>query len=496
MYRKEDVNQLKFENFYLPFSGKLRSNNRWVILSKQIPWQQIEQEYAKVFAGSRTGKPARSARIALGSLIIKERLGVSDRETVQQIAENPYLQYFLGFGEYKDEIPFDPSLLTYFRKRFDKDILDRINQQITEPHLQQVQQELSQANSSEQSSNNDDSDDNNDIPANQGKLIVDATCTPADVAYPRDLNLLNEAREKTEEIIDAMHAPLVGQKTKPRTYRQKARKDYLAVARQKKPGYKKLRKAIGKQLGYLRRNLLNIDKMACNGLLVQLSKRQYRNLLVIKQLYRQQLWMYQHHSYSIADRIVNISQPHVRPIVRGKAKSKVEFGAKVSLSLVNGFGFVHRISWDNYNEAGDLIEQIKAYKRRFGFYPKSVHADKIYRNRENLKYCKEHGIRLSGPPLGRPRKLTDANAGQLKQEKLQHRQDEIDRIEIEGKFGQGKRRFSLSRIMAKLASTSETAIMISFMVMNLEKILSSILYFLLFVYQTVSLQRQRLLAYA
>ena len=116
MYRKNDANQLQFEDFYLPFSGKLRSDNRWVVLSGQIPWKQIEQAYSANFSDSKVGCPAKSARIALGSLIIKERLGTTDRETVLQIAENPYLQYFLGFPEYKDEVPFDHTLMTHFKR--------------------------------------------------------------------------------------------------------------------------------------------------------------------------------------------------------------------------------------------------------------------------------------------------------------------------------------------------------------------------------------------
>ena len=468
MYRKDDANQLQFEDFYLPFGGKLRSDNRWVILSKQIPWQQVEREYSTNFSQNDTGNPAKSARIALGSLIIKERLGTTDRETVLQIAENPYLQYFLGFSEYKDEVPFDHSLMTHFRKRFDKDKLRQINESIVRNALEQ-----------DKTPDNND----NDKPSNKGKLIVDATCTPADVTYPTDLNLLNKAREKTEAMIDSMHAPLIGKTKKPRTYRKKARKDYLAVAKQKRSGYKKVRKAIGKRHCYLRRNLKNIDQMASEGLLMYLHKRQYRNLLVIKELFRQQLFMYENRTRKIADRIVSISQPHVRPIVRGKAKSNVEFGAKVSVSLIDGFSFVDRISWDNYNESSDLIRQIENYHEHFGFYPESVHADKIYRNHDNRRYCKKYGIRLSGPPLGRPKKVTTENAEQLTLEKKQHRQDEIDRISIEGKFGQGKRRFSLARIMAKLAGTSEVVIMVSFLVMNLEKILSSGLYFLLRIWQ-------------
>jgi hypothetical protein len=223
-----------------------------------------------------------------------------------------------------------------------------------------------------------------------------------------------------------------------------------------------------------------IAKQIEEGLLWLLGKRTYRNLLVIQELYRQQLWMHENRCHSISDRIVSISQPHVRPMVRGKANSPVEFGAKISVSLVNGFSFVDRICWDAYNESGDLQSQIERYRERFGCYPESVHADQIYRTRDNRRYCKKHGIRLSGPPLGRPKMMTESNASELKEQRRIHRQDELDRIAIEGKFGQGKRRFTLSRIMAKLAKTSEAVITMSFIVMNLERLLSILLYFLLY----------------
>ena len=474
MYRKSNPNQLEFENFYLPFSGHLRSDNRWVILAGQIPWQQIEESYGKLFCEDN-GCPAITARIAFGALLIKERLGTSDRETVEQIRENPYLQYFLGLPEYQDKPLFDNSMMTHFRKRFDKDILSDINEKIVEFAMKK-EQNIEAESSGETKERSDN--DKNDSSSNNGKLIVDATCTPADIAYPTDLSLLNEAREKSEEIIDVMHEPLIGIRKKPRTYRRKARKSYLAIAKQKKPGLKKIRKAIGQQLCYLRRNLGHIDLMAEEGLLFYLSKRQYRLLLVIKELYRQQLWMYENRKHSIPDRIVSIYQPHVRPIVRGKVRTPVEFGAKVSISLVDGFSFVERIDWDAYNESCDLIEQIERYKDRFGFYPESVHVDKIYRTRDNRRFCKKHGIRISGPPLGKP--IEDAQM--LKAQRRLQYQDELDRNAVEGKFGQGKRRFSLALVMTKLAQTSEVSIVISFIVMNLEKILSGLLSFLLFIW--------------
>jgi len=93
MYRKVEKSEGSESNFELPFSGKLSKDNRWVILSELIPWQEFEEEYASKFSGEM-GAPAKPFRMALGALIIKEKLGTSDRETVEQIKENPYLQYF------------------------------------------------------------------------------------------------------------------------------------------------------------------------------------------------------------------------------------------------------------------------------------------------------------------------------------------------------------------------------------------------------------------
>ncbi len=156
--------------------------------------------------------------------------------------------------------------------------------------------------------------------------------------------------------------------------------------------------------------------------------------------------------------------------MRGKAGTAVEFGAKLSASCVDGYVFLDRISWDNFNESVDLKAQVEADKEFTGYYPESVHVDKIYRTRENRAWCKERGIRISGPPLGRPR--LDVS----KEVKKQAREDEKIRNAIEGKFGQGKRRFSLGRVMAKLPDTSQTAIAITFLVMNLSRILRQIIW--------------------
>lgn len=94
---KETENQMTFsDDFFLPFGGKLNRDNRWVLIAAMIPWWRAEEKYAKAFKKTFKGGQALSVRIALGSLYIQERHGFSDRETIQQITENPYLQYFIG----------------------------------------------------------------------------------------------------------------------------------------------------------------------------------------------------------------------------------------------------------------------------------------------------------------------------------------------------------------------------------------------------------------
>jgi transposase, IS5 family len=188
-------------------------------------------------------------------------------------------------------------------------------------------------------------------------------------------------------------------------------------------------------------------------------------LLVVTEVYRQQLWMYENESNRIDDRIVSINQPHIRPIVRGKAGKPVEFGAKLSVSCFDQYVFLDHLSWDNFNESGDLKNQIEEYKNFTGYYPNSVHVDKIYRTRENRAWCKKKGIRMSGTPLGRPPKHISIET------KKQALDDERIRNAIEGKFGQAKRRYGLNCIMAKLNDTAETSIAITFLVINLSSLL-------------------------
>jgi hypothetical protein len=284
--------------------------------------------------------------------------------------------------------------------------------------------------------------------------------------FPHDVTTLDEARRKTEKIVDGMYKSMPAGSQKPRTYRRVARKRFLTFIRNRKPRKGDVRKALKTQIQFVERNLRSIEAMAATVGVGMLSRKEHRDLLVIGEYVRQQREIRETGELSLPGRIVSIWKPHVRAIARGKARGMFEFGAKLSVSLVDGYARVERLSWDNYHEGIDLKVQITAYRDRYGTYPEVVCADKIYRTRDNLDFCKENGIRLSGPKLGRPYKDEERR----RELRRIDRQDEGTRVAIEGKFGEGKRSYCLDNVRMRLKETSESAIMMAFLMMNLMKL--------------------------
>jgi hypothetical protein len=439
--------QISFSDFGQPVGMEMNPDNRWIKKADSIPWAEIELKYAKLFA-NRKGNVAKPLHLALGSLIIQLEYGFSDEETAQMIQENPYLQYFCGFAKYEYKLPFDPSLMVHFRKRLTPTIVGEINEMIIKNAIKE---------------NSKDDDDSSHGPGisteNEGTLIVDATCAPSYIKYPQDIELLNQARENTEDMITELHDSKYGKK--PRTYKKQARKDYLSLVRKKKKSYNEIRKGIRKQLQYIERNLKSIDGLLENG--KTLSPKSEKRLSTIRILIEQQRYMYEHRTHSVEDRIVSLSQPFLRPIVRGKIKAPVEFGAKLDISVCGGFTRLENQSFDAYNESTNLESIIERYKERTGKYPERILADKIYRNRDNLNYCKDRGIRLSGPALGRPKK-------NYKPDRKQDYKDICERVEVERKFSLAKLKCGLGKIYTRLAETTESIIAMSILVVNLKKI--------------------------
>jgi IS5 family transposase len=465
--------QLTLDGFETPFANKLDAQNRWVHLAHQIPWDSIVNVYEKQMHNGVTGASNINPRVIIGSIIIKHMCGFSDEETILQLQENMYMQYFIGYSSFSTEAPFDSSLFVEIRKRLSVDQINAINNKIVEISMTETRKTEEEKNSNNETGNKNNGASDKEYSessteekkgpeekTHEGRMLVDATACPQDIAYPTDLNLLNDAREKSEQFINILYAAILHGKNKPRTYRKQARKAYLNTAMKKNKSRKEIRNAIRKQLNFLKRNLKNIEKL-CEAYpkdASPLNERELVYLSVITTLYGQQKKMYKEKVHSVEDRIVSIHQPHVRPIVRGKQTAKVEFGAKIQISLVKGFAFLDVLSWDAFNEGTKLLSAIENYKTRTGYYPKEVLADKIYCNRENRARLKQIGIRLLAKPLGRP---TAVIAEHVRPG---------ERNPIEGKFGQGKSAYGLGRIKARLSETSESWIASIIMVLNLVKL--------------------------
>lgn len=481
MYKCTDNSQSNFLSFNQPLGLHMNPENRWIKMADAIPWEIFEKKYSRLFKG-KNGRVAKPLRLALGSLIIQTKYQYSDRELVEQLTENPYYQYFIGLPGYQEEAPIDASTLVLFRKRLKMDIIMEANEYMLDAFK-------------EKDSNDKKDDDHTDPPSsggtieqkteqqdaeNKGTLMLDATCAPSNIRYPQDFSLLNEAREKLETII-IRFCKSYGF-SRPRMYRKQARKNYLALAKAKKRSAKRIRATIRKQLAYIKRDIKYLENYMEDGYAP--TSKEISLLMTIYKLYEQQQYMYKNKVHSVANRIVSITQPWIRPIVRGKTKSPVEFGAKFDLSIDdNGLGRIEQISYEAYNESTVLIEAVKRFKERTGYYPERLLADQIYRTRENRNFCKKHGIRLSGPKLGRP-----SLAKQSAQEKKQEYQDNTDRIEVERSFSLSKRCYGMGLIKTKLYETTLSSIALSVFVTNLFKIQSRILFTLFLLIELLKYQ--------
>ena len=452
MYERKAHQATFFEDATLFGGVRLDPTNRWVKMSKLIPWEAFEEQYAALFSNPREGKPAKSARMAIGALIIKKRYGLSDEDVVEEIRENPYLQYFLGFAEYTSVRPFDPSVMTWFRERITPQMLTEVNDSIIGHQ---------KADEDEAPPSGDDTDDG-EGPGNRGTLILDATCVPQNIRFPTDVSLLNEGCELLEKMIDTAHAAGATDGTKPRTYRNLARRDWLRFVRDQKPTHQKIRKALRQQLSFVRRDLGYLDAILTRHPEV-LTGKELERLTVIRLLYAQQQVMYDTGTRRVDDRIVSLHQPWVRPIVRGKTGMPVEFGAKVALSLVEGYARIEKFCWDAFNEGTTLQEAVEGYKERTGRYPENILVDKIYRTRENLAWCKERGIRLNGPKLGRPPKDKALYRQQLQEERIESGKRNV----IEGCIGVCKRRYGLDLVLTRLKHSSEVDVHAAILTRNL-----------------------------
>jgi len=433
MYRRKDRKTRPLFPELFPFGGKLDENNRWLRIAELIPWEELEEEYAKHF--SDVGRPAKDAQLVIGLLLLKHMTGLSDEGIVQDVLENPYMQAFCGFEKFLTKEILDPSTLTKQRERlglaFFKQLEDRTYKLLIDRRII------------------------------KGKgMLVDATVFPEKIKYPNDVGLLNDVRVWLVRNIKRI-GKTIGKKY--RTRPREARKEYLNFSKKKTKTKKTIRKGKKKMLQYVRRNLKQlkdaIEQVKATGR--QTKKDIIERLQVAEKIYHQQHEMYTQRINRVDERIVSFHRPYVRPIKRGKQGKKTEFGGKGALVHVGGFLFLDYFEHRAFAEEELLGRHVAGYKDRFGKLPLYLSMDAKYGTEENRKLVSALEVRASFKRRGRKPKTVDSQGRWFKRKQR-------ERNQIEGSFGNGKEHYRLDGVRYSIKDGSEMWVRASLLAMNLK----------------------------
>ena len=321
-------------------------------------------------------------------------------------------------------------------------------------------------------------------------MLLDATCAPTNISYPTDTGLLNHARHSLESIIDKLWSQCVlhgcATSIKPRTYRVSARKSFASFSHKRRPSKKAIRRQRRKQLQWVERNLKHIDSLfdllvVTDAHVGVLTRAEYKRLLVCHEVARQQRYMQETKTSRCDNRIVSLDQPHIRPIVRGKAGARVEFGPELDASLSNGIARGEAISFDAYHEGCVAIAACQRYAQRHSYYPAKILVDSAYLSNDNRKYFKSKGINYVAKPQGRPPK--DPTKRAVYDAAMQESQTPGERNTIEGLFGLAKRRYRMGNLMCRKAKHTVGEVFLIMMAVNIVSELSRVLFCLFWTLQ-------------
>jgi IS5 family transposase len=433
MYRRKDRKTLPLFPELFPFGGKLNENNRWLRIADLIPWEELEEEYAKHF--SDVGRPAKDAQLVIGLLLLKHMTGLSDEGIVQDVLENPYMQVFCGFEKFVTEEILDPSTLTKMRERLGLEFFKELEKKT---YKLLIDRKIIKAKG----------------------MLVDATVFPEEIKYPNDVGLLNDVREWLVKHIKRV-GKAIGKKY--RTYPRKARKDYLNFSKKKRKTKKTINKAKRQMLQYVRRNIKQL-KNAIEQVKVK-GQRVKQNIMdrlqVAGKIYHQQLEMYKRKTNRIEERIVSFHRPYVRPIKRGKQGKKVEFGGKGALVHVGEYMFLEYFEHRAFAEENLMAEHVGGYMDRFGKLPPYVTADTKYGTLENRELMGKLEVRASFKRRGRPPKTIDSRDRWFKRKQR-------ERNRIEGGIGNSKEHYGCDRVRYSIKDGSEIWVRAGILAMNLK----------------------------
>lgn len=433
MYRRKDRKTIPLFPELFPFGGKLDENNRWLRIAELIPWEELEEEYAKRF--SDVGRPAKDAQLIIGLMLLKHMTGLSDEGLVEEVVENPYMQAFCGFEKFVTGEILDSSTLTKMRERLGLEFFRKLERRT---YKMLIDRRIIKARG----------------------MLVDATVFPEEIKYPNDVGLLNDVREWLGRTIKKL-GKMVGKKY--RTYPRRSRKEYLNFSKKKTKTKKAINKAKKQMLQYVRRNIKHlkdaIEQIKARGR--RIKEHIIEKLGVSEKIFHQQWEMYKRKAKRVDDRIVSLHRPYVRPIKRGKQGKKTEFGGKGALVAVDGFLFLDHFEHRAFAEEELLGRHLAGYLERFGKLPPYASMDAKYGTEENRELVSALEVRASFKRRGRKPKTVDSQDRWFKKKQR-------ERNRIEGNFGNGKEHYGLDRVRYSIKDGSEIWIRAGILAMNLK----------------------------
>jgi len=282
---------------------------------------------------------------------------------------------------------------------------------------------------------------------NLDTVYTDASCYESLMRFPTDVKLLWECAGRAYKMMCDISSHLGEHRM--RTKYNDIEKVNLAYRKQRKHSHKQTRKMIMRQLALLEKILGEIRRqMRIHSDERLLNDKQLDMLETITRVYRQQKNHFKSGDSreSIPNRIVSLSKPHIRPIVRGKETKTVEFGAKCNNILIDGISFIEKLSFNAFNEGTRLKHCVSLSKKLTGVDVKKIGGDQSYSGNDNRTFCKENGIETSFTQKGRSGKNEVKNATKR----------ELARVRataMEGSFGTQKEHYGLRKIAARIKST-------------------------------------------
>jgi transposase, IS5 family len=377
-------------------------------------------------------KPWFDVKGGIALQFLKHYLGLSDALLIERINTDWSMQMFCGIQLKPAEIIKDTNLPSFWRgyigEALDVDAMQKEFVTAWKPYL----------NDTNFSSE-------------------DATCYESRISFPTPVKLLWDCCNKTYLSYNAIKKQLK-QRTSRCNYEDR-KKEFLGYQKTKKKTKKAEKKLIKKLLKFLLR-LLHLHNQIVTQKRVMLSLKQQEQMLTITEVYGQQHSKVYGHVDQIKDRIVSLSKPYIRPIVRGKETKAVEFGAKVNKLQVDGISFIEHFSYDAFNEGTRLKNCISLHQKLFGKC--TLHsADKIYATNENRKYCTSNKIVTNFEPKGKQK------IAHVKQSKTMRAILNKERgTRLEGSFGNEKNHYQLHKINARNAITEKCWIFFGMMTAN------------------------------